>query len=142
MTYYDEIDMTKMTDVRSALLCARLNLHGAKRHFQKGSFQRCISALYDSVLFGMIYYVARQEDRPDVDLGDAAGLFHLLTRRGVFEDQHAFNRLSLTVERLLWQGSDSFQANLILVEVEEMLRKLGVITFDKTTLIKKTKISH
>ena len=136
MLSYNEIDPTRLTDVRSALLCARMNLHGAKRLLQNGSFRRGISALYDSLLFGMHYYVARHKGCADVDLGDAAGLFHVLTRAGVFEDPLAFNRLSLTVERLLWQGSDAFDANVILLEVEEMLAKLGVLK------IPKSKISH
>ena len=113
-------------DEREALLCARLNLRGAKRLLQKGSLKHGISALYDSVLFGMHYYVARHEGCQGVDLGDAAGAFHVLTREGIFEDQHAFNRLSLTVERVLWQGYDTFDANAILLEVEEMLARLGV----------------
>jgi hypothetical protein len=143
MFIYESIHPIQITEAREALLCARLNLRGAKRHIQKGSFRRGISALYDSVLFGMIYHVARHERRPDVHLmSDAAGLFHWLMRLGVFEDQHAFNRLSLTVERLLWQGSDSFEANAILAEVEEMLRKLGVLPFQKSTLLKKSRISQ
>jgi hypothetical protein len=124
-------------DAREALVCARLNLRGAKLLLQKGSLRRGVSTLYDSVLFGMYYYVARHEACADVDMGDATGLFHWLTRLGVFEDQHAFNRLSLTIERALWQGVDSFDANAILVEVEAMLTKLGVMTFQKSTFVKK-----
>src|SRR5215211_757817 len=142
MFIYESIQPIQSTEAREALLCARLNLRGAKRHIQMGSFRRGISALYDSVLFGMIYHVARQERRPDVHLSDAAGLFHWLMRLGVFEDQHAFNRLSLTVERLLWHGSDSFEANAILVEVEEMLGRLGVVPFQKSRLLKRSKLSH
>ena len=137
MSYYDGINPSQETEAREALLCARLNLRGAKRLLQKGSLRRGISALYDSVLFGMHYYVARHESCADVDLRDATGLFHWLTRAGVFEDQHAFNRLSLTVERSLWQGADSVDANAILLEVGEMLRKLGVMTSKA-----KSKISH
>jgi hypothetical protein len=77
----------------------------------------------------MHYYVALHEGCTDVDLGDAAGVFQLLARVGVFEDQHAFNRLSLTIERALWQGSDSFDVNALLLEAEDMLAKLGVTRF-------------
>ncbi len=84
----------------------------------------------------MQYYIARHDDCADVDLGDAAGFFHLLTRVGIFEDRHAFNRFSLTVERALWQGSDSFDVNALLLEAEVMLGKLGVTAFAKTTLVK------
>jgi hypothetical protein len=80
----------------------------------------------------MIYYVARREGCARVDLGDATAVFHSLTRAGVFEDGQVFHRLSLTVERFLWQGSDSFDANVILVEVEDMLGKLGVMKIQKT----------
>ena len=140
MFSYDANYPLQEPDAREALVCARLNLRGAKRLLQKGSFQRGISALYDSLLFGMHYYVARHKSCADVDLTDAVELFHTLSRAGVFEDQLAFNRLSLTIERFLWQGPDSFDANPILIEVEEMLRKLGVISLQKSTLRKKSKI--
>src|SRR5215216_1692840 len=117
MSDFDVTNPTQLTDAREALLCALLNLRGAKFLLQKGSLRRGVSALYDSVIFGMHYYMARHEGCSNVDLGDATGLFHLLTRVGVFEDQHAFNRLSLTIERALWQGVNSFDANAILVEV-------------------------
>jgi len=142
MSDFDVINPTHVKDGCEALLCARLNLHRAKLFLQKGSLTRGVSTLYDSVLFGMLYYVTRHEACTDVDLGDATGLFHLLTRVGVFEDQHAFNRLSLTIERALWQGVNSFDANAILVEVEEMLTKLGVMTLQKPTFVKKLKTSH
>jgi hypothetical protein len=132
MPYPNVILPTPITDAREALLCARLNLRGAKRLLQKGAVSRGVSALYDSVLFGMMYYVAQYEGCAGVDLGDATAVFHLLTRAGVFEDRQAFHRLSLTVERFLWQGSDTFDANAILIEVEDMLRKLGVTKIQKT----------
>jgi hypothetical protein len=132
MPYPNVILPTLITDARQALLCAQLNLRGARRLLQKGVVRRGVSALYDSVLFGMMYYVARHEGCAGMDLGDATAIFHLLTRAGVFEDRKAFHRLSLTVERFLWQGSDTFVANAILVEVEDMLRRLGVLTIQKT----------
>ena len=132
MSYQNVILPTPITDPRQALLCARLNLRGARRLLQKGSLRRGISTLYDSVLFGMMYYVARHESCAGVDLGDATAVFHLLTRAGVFEDRQAFHRLSLTVERFLWQGSDTFDADEILVDVEDILRRLGVMTIQKT----------
>jgi len=132
MPYQNVIIPTPIIDARQALLCARLNLHSARRLLQKGSLRRGISTLYDSVLFGIMYYVTRYEGCPGVDLGDATAIFHLLTYAGVFEDQQAFHRLSLTVERFLWQGPDAFNANAILIEVEDILRRLGVMKIQKT----------
>ena len=132
MPYPNVIIPTPIIDASQALLCARLNLHSARRLLQKGVVRRGVSALYDSVLFGMVYYVARHEGCAGVNLGDATVVFHSLTRAGVFEDGQAFHRLSLTVERFLWQGSDAFVANAILVEVEDMLRRLGVMMIQKT----------
>ena len=118
---------TDMINSRVALMCARFNLRRAKRLFHQGSPTSAILALYDSVLFGMRYYIARHEDCVYADSGDAVGLFQSLALAGVFEDQLAFNSLSLVVERALWQGSTSFDANAIVVEVDEMLTKLGVV---------------
>jgi hypothetical protein len=129
-------------DAREALLCARLNLRSAKRLLQKGSVKHGITALYDSVLFGMHYSIACRADFAEVDLGDATGVFHLLAREGVFEDPHAFNRLSLTVERVLWQGSDCMDTTEILMEVEVMLKRLGVTMLDGKTRGRKSNRSH
>jgi hypothetical protein len=129
-------------DAREALLCARLNLRGAKRLLQKGSLKPGVTALYDSVLFGMHYSIACRPDFAKVDLGDAAGVFHLLAREGVFEDPHAFNRLSLAVERVLWQGSDCMDINEIPLDVEVMLKRLGVTKFDANTRNRKSNRSH
>ena len=127
MLPYGENMTTYMFNSRVALNCARLNLRRAKRLFQQDLSTAAILALYDSVLFGMHYYIARHEDCTNADPGDAIELFHTLAHAGVFEDQLAFNRLSLMVERALWQGSTSFDVNAILVEVEAILTKLDVM---------------
>jgi hypothetical protein len=132
MPYPNLILPTPIPDAREALLCAQLNLRGARRLLQKGVVRRGVSALYDSVLFGMMYYVARHEGCAGVDLEDATAVFQLLAHAGVFEDGQAFHRLSLTVERFLWQGPDTFDADAILVEVEDMLMRLGVMKIQKT----------
>ena len=141
MPHYGLIDETKMTEVEAALMRARLHLRGRKRRLQKGSSAAGIAALYDSVLFGMRYYIARHKHCAlfveSTDLWDAAGLFHALTRAGVFDDSLTFNRFSLLVERALWQGSFSFDADATLAEVETMLTKLGVVPFDESALPRK-----
>jgi hypothetical protein len=81
----------------------------------------------------MNYYITRHDDCANLDFVDATGLFQALARMGAFDDHHAFNRLSLSVERALWQGSASSDADAILREVEEMLAKLGVVPFNKNS---------
>lgn len=130
MLYDDRIDLSKVTEARTALICARLHLRNGKKRLATGFSVKAIAALYDAVWFGMLYYVARHKGcAPDVEhteLWDAARVFHALSRAGVLEDQHAFNRLSLLVERALWQQPAAFDAQSLIVQVEEMLTKLGV----------------
>jgi hypothetical protein len=131
MAYYGLIDTTKMTDARTALLCARLHLRAGKRRLEKGFSAKAIVTLYDAVLFGMRYYIAKHKRCAslvkNIQLWDAASLFQVLAREGVFDDIHEFNRFSLLVERALWQESALFDIKSTLAEVEEMLRKLGVL---------------
>ncbi len=138
MPYPDSINESKATEANAALLRARLHLQSGKRRLQKGLNVAGIAALYDSVLFGMHYYTARHKGCESfiesIDLWDATGLFHALTRAGVFEDGLMFNRFSLTVEQALWQKSFSFDVNTTVVEVEFMLRKLGVMPSDESAL--------
>jgi hypothetical protein len=131
MLPYRLTDTNKMMDPRTALLCARLYLRGGKRRLRAGYSKAGIAALYDAVLFGMRYYIARHKRCEsfvkDTDPWDAAGLFFALARAGVFDDPLTLNRFSLMVERALWQESYSIDTDSMLAEVEKMLLKLGVI---------------
>ena len=145
--FYDVgMDTTKMIDARTALICAHFHLRGGKRRLQKGLTTAGVVALYDSLLFGMRYYMTRHERcalfLEEIDLWDAVSMFQALTRAGVFEDPLTFNRFSLIVERALWQGSFSFDANAILTEVEKLLTALGVLPFNKNIPSKKSRRSH
>ena len=139
MLYDDRVDLSTLTESRAALICARLHLRNGKRRLQKGFSARAVSALYDAVWFGMVYYVARHQGcvvhMENTELWDAASMFHALSSAGVFEDQHAFNRLSLIVERALWQPSATVDAQAVIVQVEEMLSRLGVTSLKKSTHI-------
>ena len=133
MLPYRLTETDKIKDARTALLCARLYLRGGKRRLQAGYSKAGLAALYDAVLFGMRYYIAKHKGykalAKSTDPWDAPSLFHALTRAGVFEDPLTLNRFSLLVERALWQDSFSFDANSTLAEVESLLAKLGVIPF-------------
>lgn len=131
MLPYKLTDTPKITDARTALICARLYLRGGKRRLQAGYSRAGIAALYDAVLFGMRYYIARHKSceslMKNTDPWDAPGLFHVLARAGVFEDPLTLNRFSLMVERALWQESYSFDPDSAMAEVRQILIKLGVI---------------
>jgi hypothetical protein len=138
MLYDDRIDLAKVTNARTALICARLHHRNGKKRLQKGFSVKAVAALYDAVWFGMLYYIARHQAcasyMENTELWDATTMFHGLTRAGVFEDEHAFNRLSLLVERALWQPTAALDTHAVIVQVEDMLAKLGVIAFHDASL--------
>jgi hypothetical protein len=144
MFYENGFNITKMTDPRTALICARFNLRGGKRRLQKGITTAGVVALYDSLLFGMRYYITRHERcrsfLENIDLWDVMSMFEALTKAGVFEDRLSFNRFSLLVERTLWQGSFSLDPDAVLTEVEEMLTILGVMPFHVNGSSQKSRI--
>lgn len=146
MLAYKLTDPAKITDARTALICARLHLRGGKRRLQAGFSAAGIAALYDAVLFGMRYYVASHKRCEsfveNTNPWDAPGLFHALARAGVFEDPLTFNRFSLMVERALWQEAFSFDISSTLAEVEKMLMKLGVLPFHKSALPGESRLTH
>ena len=131
MTPQPWMQVTETTEAKAALVCARLHLRNGKRRLQKGLTAAGMTALYDAVLFGMSYYIARHKRCAvlveNIDPLDAARLFYILARTGVFEDPLTFNRFSLSVERMLWQPPVSSDTAEILAEVETMLARLGVI---------------
>lgn len=138
MLPYKLTDATIIIDARTALICARLYLRGGKRRLQAGYSKAGIAALYDAVLFGMRYYIAKHKGCEPLlektNSWDAPGLFHALAHAGVFEDPLLFHRFSLTVERVLWQETHPIDANSTLAEAEKMLIKLGVIPFQESAL--------
>lgn len=146
MLPYKLTDTARVTDARTALLCARLYLRGGKRRLQAGYSRAGIAALYDAVLFGMRYYIARHKRCESfverTDPWDAPGMFYALARAGVFEDPLILNRFSLMVERALWQESYSIDADSVLAEVEKMLLKLGVIAPRESALRGKSRLAH
>jgi hypothetical protein len=138
MSHNGLIDASKLSDPKAAFICARLYLRNGKRRLQKGRSGSGMAALYDAVLFGMHYYIAKHNRcasfLKNTDPWDAAGMFHALARAGVFNDPLTFNRFSLIVERALWQESFSFDPHATLAEVETMLTKLGVMPFNESAL--------
>jgi hypothetical protein len=132
------MDATQVTEAETALVRAQLHLRLGKRRLQKGHTAAGIAALYDAILCGLRYYIAKNKRCAsfveNTDLWDAPGLFHGLARAGVFDDPLAMNRFSLIVERALWQESFSFDADTTLTEVEMMLRKLGVTPINESAL--------
>jgi hypothetical protein len=122
------------TEKDAALTLARLHILGGKRHLEEGCLTAGLMALYDSILFGMRYYVGTHERcekfLEDTDLWDTSSLLQALTRSGVFEDPLLFNRFTLTVERSLWQQSLVLDTHDIIAEAEKILIQLGVMPLD------------
>ena len=120
-------------EVRTALLCARQHLRDGKRHLQRGASVKGIAALHDAMIFAMRYYISKHrlchEFVRNIDVDDATGLFYALVRAGVFDDPLVFNRLSLMVERALWQKGDAIDVEALLAQVEILLTKLDVVPF-------------
>src|SRR5215510_15454993 len=99
MHHYDSIYMDKMSEAKRALILACLNLRHGKRRLQKGRSVAGIAALYDALLFGMRYFVAKAEREDKIlptihdELWDHANLYQELVKVGIFDDPYAFNRL-------------------------------------------------
>jgi hypothetical protein len=138
MSHHDLENAIRSTDPSTAFTCARLHLRNGKRRLQKGHRMEGMIALFDAVLFGMRYYVTKHKQCAavveNIDLWDATNLYQALTRAGVFDDPLAFNRFNLLVERALWQKSYAIDAVSMLVEVEKILLKLGVISSSEYSL--------
>ena len=105
-----------------------------------------ILALYDAVLFGMLDYIDRHKECAslveDVDPWDTVALYYVLARAGVFDDPLCLNRLSLDVERALWQGPRSFDPEALISEAEKMLRQLGIVSLEQSLSKHESKATH
>jgi len=138
--HYGLMDAPQMAEEDTALMRASLHLRGGKRQLQEGLSVAGLTALYDSLLFGMQYYIAIHERCKETGitssdaLWDHVALYHKLVKAGIFNDPCAFNRLSLILERALWEESFSFDADFTLAEIEKMLTKLGVLPFNESSL--------
>lgn len=138
MPFSDLIHTSQVSEKDEALKQSRFRLRGGKRCLQRGSTAAGLMALYESLIFGMHYYIARHERCTSflekTDLWDAVALYHALAGAGVFDDPLMFNRFSLSVERALWQETSFADSEITLTEVENLLTKLGVIPFKEAAL--------
>ena len=128
-----------MAEKDAALTPAYQSLRNGEHQMQEKMSASDIVALYDSILLGMYDYIAKHKRCASfiasTNLWDGVALYHALARAGVFEDLLTFNRFSLTVERGLWQGSLSFEADAALADAEMMLARLGVMPSNDSALV-------
>jgi hypothetical protein len=125
------INMDQISEAEAAFLRTHVHLRSGLHGGQGPTFSAGITVLYDAVLLGMRDYIARHKECAsfveNTDPWDAPALYHALVRAGVFDDPLCFNRFSLIVERVLWQGSLSSDVEPALAEAETMLAKLGIL---------------
>ena len=138
MSSHGLMNIDQLSEADAAFMRASVHWRSGLHAGQEPTLGAGITALYDAILLGMRDYIARHEDCAsfveNTDPWDAPALYHALVRAGVFDDPLRFNRFSLIVERVLWQGSAAFDDARVLEEAEKMLTKLGIIPFDRATL--------
>ena len=130
-------NIDQISEADTALTRAYVHLRSGVHGGQEPTFGAGITALYDAVLLGMRDYIARHEDCAsfveNTDPWDAPALYHALVRAGVFDDPLLFNRFSLIVERALWEGSLSSDAEPAFAEAESILAKLSILRINRST---------
>jgi hypothetical protein len=128
----------QMSEADAEFMRTHVHLRGGLHAGQEPVSGAGITALYDAILLGMRDYIARHEECAsfvkNTDPWDAPALYHALVRAGVFDDPLRFNRFSLIVERALWQGSLSSDAEPALAEAESMLAKLSILPLGRSVL--------
>ena len=138
MSSHGLMNPAQISEADAALMRAYVHLRSGLHGGQEPTFGAGITALYDAVLLGMRDYIARHEGCAsfvqNTDPWDAPALYHALVRAGVFDDPLRFNRFSLIVERALWEGSLSSDAEPAFAEAESMLAKLSILPLARPTL--------
>jgi hypothetical protein len=128
----------RMSEADAAFIHARVLLPGSIDAGQESTSRAGITTLYEAIFLGMRDYIARHEECAsfveNADLWDAAVLYQALVRAGVFDDPLRFNRISLMVERAVWQGTLVSEDDSVLREAESMLTRLEVIALERSAL--------
>ena len=137
MSSHGLMNIDQISDAHAALMRAYVHLRSGLHGGQEPTFGAGITGLYDAVLLGMREYIARHQECAsfveNTDPWDAPALYHALVRAGVFDDPLRFNRFSLIVERALWEGSLSSDAEPAFAEAESILAKLSILPIDRST---------
>ena len=138
MSSHGLMNIDQISDAHAALMRAYVHLRSGLHGGQEPTFGAGITGLYDAVLLGMREYIARHQECAsfveNTDPWDAPALYHALVRAGVFDDPLRFNRFSLIVERALWEGSLSSDAEPAFAEAESILAKLSILPLDRSAL--------
>ncbi len=140
MPHFGLMEERRLGDVQGPFMRARLHLRGGRRRLRQGKIAAGIVTLYDALEGAMQSYAAGPRGaqlviREGDDLNDAATLYAVLVRSGVMDgvpfDFDSFERLT---ERALHEELPGYDYRELLVELETVMTRLGVMPFDEATL--------
>ncbi len=125
---------------RGALQRARLHIRGGRRRLRQGKTAAGIVTLYDALDAALLWYFASPERRkavpiaPGDDLNDDRTMFRLLVRAGVLDGSFDFDAFDRLTERALEEELPGYDHRLVLAGIEGVMRELGIMPFDESSL--------
>ncbi len=123
-----------------ALLRARLHIRAGKRRLRQGKISAGILTLYDAFCFAMDWYAfpPERKNRLDIregeDLKNEKALYKILVRSGVLDGAFDFAAFDKLVEYASENEMPDYDYKELLLEIESVMTRLGVMPFDEAAL--------
>ncbi len=140
MPHFGLMNEKNMGPVDGPILRARLHIRGGKRRLRQGKIAAGIVTLYDALDAAMQAYAAdemhkkRLMIKADENVNDDKTLFTVLVRSGVIDGKFDFGGFDRLVERALQEEMPDYDYRELLSGLESVMRQLGVMPFDESTL--------
>lgn len=140
MPHFGLIDEYKMPPHEAALMRARLHIRSGMRRLRQGMLKEGLFTLYDSLYFGMRFYILSPDNRGRFD--DAAGiqrteemaLYDMLRQAGVVDDSFDFESFFSLMEKLIDGVDVEINSTEALRGYDKIMTQLGVMPFDESAL--------
>jgi len=119
---------------------ARLHLRGGKRRLRQGKVSAGIVTLYDALLAAMEWYVNEPSHHARLGLSDKddlrndAHVYAVLVRSGVLDGAFDFGAFDRLVEKALDEELTEYDPRALVVGIDAVMTRLGVMPFDEALL--------
>jgi hypothetical protein len=140
MPHFGFMDESRMTPWDAELMRSRLHMRAARRRFRQGKLSAGLATLYDALLSALRWYALSPEHigGPGVGAGgafmDERAVYDSLVRRGTLDGGFDFDSFRSLAEDAIDNEPGSYDYTAVLMDVESVMTRLGVMPFDEDAL--------
>lgn len=140
MPHFGLMDEYKMQPHEAALMRARLHIRSGMRRLRQGMLKEGLLTLYDSLYFGMRFYILSPDNKDrfagadGIQRTEEMALYKMLRHAGVVDGSFDFESFFVLVEKLIDGADDEINTAEALKGYDKIMTQLGIMPFDESAL--------